>query len=89
MTDRTIKRLKKTLNNIAKGMIGTGGPSLELSPPEFQSQMWSWSQRQARAALDHCERCDGTGSIDAPVSGSDPSCPECDGEGVMHERPAP
>jgi hypothetical protein len=29
-----------------------------------------------------CTRCNGTGAIDAPFSGSDPSCPECDGEGV-------
>jgi hypothetical protein len=36
-----------------------------------------------------CERCDGTGAIDAPFSGSDPSCPECDGEGVVYEEPAP
>jgi len=31
-----------------------------------------------------CERCDGTGAIDAPFSGSDPSCPECDGEGIKY-----
>ncbi len=30
-----------------------------------------------------CTRCNGTGAIDAPFSGSDPSCPECDGEGVV------
>lgn len=30
-----------------------------------------------------CERCQGTGAIDAPWSESDPSCPECDGEGVI------
>ena len=30
-----------------------------------------------------CEHCNGTGAIDAPLSGSDPSCPECDGEGVV------
>lgn len=29
-----------------------------------------------------CPRCHGTGAIVAPFSGSDPSCPECDGEGL-------
>jgi DnaJ-class molecular chaperone len=28
-----------------------------------------------------CSTCDGTGAIDAPYSGSDPSCPDCDGTG--------
>lgn len=28
-----------------------------------------------------CLRCSGTGCVDTPYSGSDPSCPECDGEG--------
>lgn len=28
-----------------------------------------------------CERCGGLGTIDAPFSGSDPVCPDCDGEG--------
>lgn len=31
------------------------------------------------------ERCDGAGAIDAPFSGSDPSCPDCSGEGVIHD----
>ena len=30
-----------------------------------------------------CERCNGTGAIDAPFSDSDPSCPDCDGEGLL------
>jgi hypothetical protein len=30
---------------------------------------------------DLCPRCKGTGAIDAPTSGDDPSCPDCDGEG--------
>ena len=29
-----------------------------------------------------CPRCDGTGAIDTPYSGSDPVCPECDGKGL-------
>ena len=28
-----------------------------------------------------CTRCDGSGAVDAPFSGSDPSCIDCDGEG--------
>lgn len=28
-----------------------------------------------------CPRCKGTGAVDAPFSGSDPNCPDCDGEG--------
>ncbi len=34
-----------------------------------------------------CERCKGTGAIDAPYSGSDPSCPDCDGEGQIEPSP--
>ena len=30
-----------------------------------------------------CPRCNGTGCVDTPYSDSDPSCPECDGEGVI------
>lgn len=30
-----------------------------------------------------CERCGGDGVIDAPYSGSDPSCPACAGEGEI------
>lgn len=30
-----------------------------------------------------CERCDGTDAIDTPFSDSDPSCPDCDGEGYI------
>ena len=33
-----------------------------------------------------CVRCNGTGIIDAPFSGSDPSCPNCDGEGRINAR---
>lgn len=47
------------------------------------------ANRLAREGIYKCERCDGTGAIDAPFSGSDPSCPECDGEGVVHKDPAP
>jgi DnaJ-class molecular chaperone len=32
-----------------------------------------------------CENCNGTGAIDAPFSGSDPCCPECDGEGFYND----
>ena len=32
-----------------------------------------------------CERCNGTGVIDAPWSGSDPSCPDCSGEGRIYD----
>lgn len=32
-----------------------------------------------------CDECEGTGSVDTPFSGSDPCCPECDGEGVVYE----
>ena len=28
-----------------------------------------------------CARCKGTGAVDTPYSGSDPVCPDCDGEG--------
>ena len=34
--------------------------------------------------LEQCSRCNGTGAIDTPFSGSDPSCPDCDGEGVIY-----
>ena len=44
----------------------------------------------ARAAIERaapterwCETCDGIGAIDAPWSGSDPSCPDCGGEGKV------
>ena len=30
-----------------------------------------------------CGRCGGTGCVDTPFSGSDPSCPSCDGEGKL------
>ena len=29
--------------------------------------------------------CNGTGAVDAPFSGDDPCCPECDGEGTGDE----
>ena len=32
-----------------------------------------------------CERCAGTGAVDAPYSGSDPSCPKCSGQGAVEE----
>ena len=28
-----------------------------------------------------CHRCNGTGCVDTPYSGSDPDCPQCGGEG--------
>jgi DnaJ-class molecular chaperone len=31
-----------------------------------------------------CRACAGTGAVDAPFSGSDPSCQECDGEGTFN-----
>ena len=38
---------------------------------------------QANDALNaQCKTCNGTGSIDAPTSEVDPSCPDCDGEGT-------
>ncbi len=44
--------LLKALNDIAKG---TGPenemPSLDNPPDVFQSAMWGWSQRRARAAI--------------------------------------
>ena len=30
-----------------------------------------------------CQECAGTGAVDTPFSGSDPSCAECDGEGAF------
>jgi len=33
-----------------------------------------------------CERCGGTGTIDAPTSADDPCCPECDGAGSRPEE---
>ncbi len=33
-----------------------------------------------------CDRCNGTGVIDAAYSGVDPSCPDCDGEGWIESR---
>ncbi|MCP4899868.1 MAG: hypothetical protein GY906_23110 [bacterium] len=41
----------------------------------------------AQEGIFPCERCDGTGSIAAPFSGSDPSCPDCDGEGLVYGWP--
>ena len=32
---------------------------------------------------EECETCYGSGCVDAPYSGSDPCCPECDGEGKV------
>tara|TARA_Y100000310_G_scaffold215539_1_gene216483 strand:- start:463 stop:642 length:180 start_codon:yes stop_codon:yes gene_type:complete len=32
-----------------------------------------------------CETCNGTGAINAPFSGSDPCCPDCDGIGYIVE----
>lgn len=37
------------------------------------------------AGVSQCKQCKGTGCVDTPFSGSDPSCPGCDGEGVIHE----
>lgn len=34
--------------------------------------------------VETCDRCSGTGCIDTAWSGIDPSCPDCDGEGVIH-----
>ncbi len=42
----------------------------------------------AREGIYKCERCDGAGAIDAPLSGSDPSCPECSGDGVIYGEPS-
>jgi DnaJ-class molecular chaperone len=36
-----------------------------------------------------CEMCGGDGCIDAPYSGSDPSCPSCDGEGEIEVETEP
>lgn len=33
-----------------------------------------------------CKRCEGTGIIDTPWSGSDPVCPECGGDGVIEDE---
>lgn len=42
-----------------------------------------WREKHAEIVTRlQCERCSGTGAIDAPFSGSDPCCPECDGKGV-------
>lgn len=38
----------------------------------------AWADAQLDRA---CTRCNGWGDIDAPYSGSDPSCPDCDGTG--------
>lgn len=32
---------------------------------------------------DMCENCHGTGCVDTPFSGSDPSCSVCDGTGSV------
>ena len=52
-------RLSKALNDIAKGIVPAKEmPSLEQEPLQFQAQMWAWSQRRARAALDEARACD-------------------------------
>ncbi len=35
------------------------------------------------AAAPACTNCGGTGAVDTPFSGSDPCCPECDGDGFI------
>ncbi len=43
------------------------------------------TEGRAEVATDEtCQRCDGTGVLGTPYSGSDPSCPDCSGEGVIH-----
>jgi len=36
-----------------------------------------------------CMKCRWTGVVDTPYSGSDPSCPDCNGEGYREEEPLP
>ena len=76
-----IKYLEKALDDIARGMCGSEMPSLDQDKYKFRAEMWSWSQKRARQGLAFCDTCKGEGSIDTPHSGSDPSCPDCDGEG--------
>lgn len=91
MTDN---KLLKALDTIAKGMTNEfpGAPDIMSETPDsFRYKMWQWSQACARAAVEEhersapCETCGGSGAVDAPFSGSDPSCPACDGEGVAAE----
>jgi len=43
--------LLKALDDIAKGMVpGAEMPSMDKTPLEFRSEMWSWSQKRAREA---------------------------------------
>lgn len=35
---------------------------------------------------DVCPNCEGTGAVDAPHSGCDPSCSECGGDGFIVDR---
>ncbi|KKK55055.1 hypothetical protein LCGC14_3078440 [marine sediment metagenome] len=74
--------------NLAEGCAGFGD-SLAEAMADFDKN-WS-GHKLSETGLQtgrKCERCDGTGAIDAPYSGSDPSCPECDGEGIVSDKSA-
>jgi len=61
-----------------------------LSARADAARAWLSAQPEQGAGAT-CIRCHGTGVIDAPTSGDDPSCPDCDGEGtttLMEEREA-
>ena len=62
-------------SNIQEGVVGYGD-SPEDAMRDFDT---NWHKKLPVK----CERCDGTGALDAPFSGSDPSCPDCSGEGKV------
>lgn len=53
-------------------------------PAIARSAFISWADSWLDKA---CERCKGHGVIDAPTSADDPSCPDCDGEGLRLPSP--
>ena len=48
-----------------------------------RSAFVAWADRVLESS---CPCCLGYGAVDAPYSGSDPSCPECEGSGVVQDK---
>ncbi len=75
--------------------IGEAVGSGDMPPQMGRTQLERLGKQNWQAADDICfaldygdrEECDpclGTGSVDAPFSGSDPCCDECGGQGSVY-----
>jgi len=61
--------------------------SMSLNAGEWKERpdgLWELRVKIREPKPQKCHICNGAGAVDTPWSGSDPSCPECDGEGVIY-----